>query len=157
WRGRGPESDAMKKLLAIGATLAALSWHSATAADLSVGLPVYAPPRTVVAPLYSWTGCFIGANLGGGWAQKSFKDALTLASLGNHIASGVVGGGQVGCDYQMGWAVFGGQGMFDGVSATSNNLWPGGAAVMTTSVRRFSTLTARVGVAPTPSFLVYVR
>jgi outer membrane immunogenic protein len=53
--------------------------------------------------------------------------------------------------------VFGIQGMFDGVSAHSSNIWPVPVAVNTTSVRTFSTLTGRLGVALVPTFLVYLR
>jgi outer membrane immunogenic protein len=142
------------KLLATGAALAAFLGGSAMAADL----PVYAPRPAIVTPLYNWTGCYIGANIGDGWSSTSFKDATTLASLGtNNSASGVFGGGQVGCDYQLGWAVFGIQGMFDGVSAHSENIWPLPEAVNTTRLRRFSTVTGRLGVTPTPTFLVYLR
>ena len=116
---------------------------------------------SVVPPLYSWTGCFIGPNAGGGWSGTAFKDATTLISLGtNNSATGFFGGGQVGCDYQFGWAVFGIQGMFDGIRATSNNIWfpeAGPTAVNTTSLRWLSTVTARLGIAPLPTLMVYLR
>jgi outer membrane immunogenic protein len=81
-----------------------------------------------------------------------------VISLGtNNAAGGVFGGGQVGCDYQYGWAVFGIRGMFDGIRATSNNIWPAQVAVNTTSLRWASTVTARLGIAPTPTLLVYLH
>ena len=142
------------KILAAGAALAAFFGGSAMAADL----PVYVPRPAVVVPLHSWTGCYIGANIGDGWSSTSFKDATTLASLGtNNSPSGLFGGGQVGCDYQLGWAVFGIQGMFDGVSAHSDNIWPFPVAVNTVNVRTFSTVTGRFGVAFVPTLLLYLR
>src|ERR671930_460 len=100
-------------------TLAAFVAGSASAADLRPrpAAPYQPPPP---APVFSWSGCYIGANIGGGWADKSFNDAAGLvtgvpgADLGTHTASGVIGGGQIGCDYQAGVWVFGVQGMFDG-------------------------------------------
>ena len=153
--------EADMKKLAIGMALASAFAGSVFAADLPVGMPVYAPRASVVPPLYSWTGCFIGPNVGGGWSGTTFKDATTLISLGtNNAATGFFGGGQVGCDYQFGWAVFGIQGMFDGIRATSNNIWfPEGppTAVNTTSLRWLSTVTARLGIAPLPTLMVYLR
>lgn len=48
----------MKLLLVAGALLAGLS-ATASAADLPARAPVY------VAPVFSWTGFYIGANAGG--------------------------------------------------------------------------------------------
>jgi outer membrane immunogenic protein len=79
---------------------------AATAADLRP-VPYKAPPAPP-PPLYSWSGCYIGGNIGGGWASKSANDVAGIvtgvpgADLGSHTASGVIGGGQIGCDYQAG-------------------------------------------------------
>ena len=80
----------------------------ARAADV----PMPAPYAPVARPLYSWTGCYGGVNIGGGSANKTFTDVNgTLGpaggTLGSHTARGVVGGGQGGCDYQAGMFVFG--------------------------------------------------
>jgi len=146
------------RTLPTGAALALFFCGSAVAAELSVSTPPYAPRPAAVSPLYDWTGCFIGPNLGGGWSGTTFKDATTLATLGtNNAAAGLFGGAQVGCDYQFGWATFGLQGMFDGTPATSQNIWPVPVAVNTTRVRWLSTLTFRLGIAPTPALLWYLR
>ncbi len=55
----------MKKLLLGTIGLVALS-GSAMAADLAAR-PYKAPP-VIVAPIYDWTGFYIGAN--GGWGSK---------------------------------------------------------------------------------------
>ena len=57
---------AMKKLLTGAvAAVAIAGTSSAFAADI----PMKAPPRApIVAPVvYSWTGCYIGGNVGGAW------------------------------------------------------------------------------------------
>ena len=53
----------MKKPLLAGAALAMFSHiaGSAFAADL----PLLAAP----VPVFSWTSCFLGAHVGGGWAH----------------------------------------------------------------------------------------
>jgi len=105
----------MTKSILIGIAAAVASLGTAAAADL----PLKAPPPVP----YVWTGCYIGANLGGGFGQKTFTDAAGGAIIDDSLAGrsvdvttvGVIGGGQVGCDYQFSpnW-VIGVQGNFDG-------------------------------------------
>jgi outer membrane immunogenic protein len=142
------------------AMLAALA-GSATAADLGTR-PLYQPPPPP-PPVFSWTGCYIGANVGGGWASKSSNDvtgAITGVAggdLGSHTASGVIGGGQVGCDYQAGAWVFGVQGMFDGSGMEGSNTDPSGLFSINSQVRWFATVTGRVGFTAAPTVLVYAK
>jgi outer membrane immunogenic protein len=113
-----------KALLASVATSAVMMAHSGYAADL----PLKAAAAPIPVPVYSWTGCYVGAQVGWGFARNkinqtqfnTFSTAGTLvtlssASTGNVDSSGAVFGGQVGCDYQFagGW-VLGAQGMFMG-------------------------------------------
>jgi outer membrane immunogenic protein len=101
---------AMKKLLLATIGLVALS-GSAMAADLPAR-PYKAPPP-VVAPIYDWTGFYIGAN--GGWAQSrsclNFFDGTGLINNDfNDICltrSGGIIGGQLGYRWQAGTWVFG--------------------------------------------------
>ena len=68
---------------------------------------------------YSWTGCFVGGNVGGVWVKSDFTAAPPdpVQSLGSHDASSVLAGAQVGCDYQVGNWVVGIQGDYDWASA----------------------------------------
>ena len=89
----------MKKLVLGSIAFAALAAGQALAADMN---PVPAPVYTK-APLYSWTGCYVGGHVGG-----VFSEDTTTGVLGNSVgfsSSGFVGGGQIGCDYQFapGW------------------------------------------------------
>src|SRR5437660_6388202 len=111
--------------------LAALA-ASAIAADPGARVPVpYQPPPPPV-PIFSWTGCYIGGNIGGGWASKSSTDVagavtgVVGADLGSHTADGFIGGGQIGCDYQAGFWVVGVQGMFEGSNMKGSNTDPSG-------------------------------
>ena len=91
----------MAKLVATAAALAAFGLvSSAHAADL----PVKAPPM-IPAPAFSWTGCYVGAHLGGAWSRQDADSAVPIIS--NQAPgfvtlrdSGVIGGGQAGCNYQ---------------------------------------------------------
>src|SRR6266566_3026954 len=143
-------------------TLAAFVAGSATAADLRPrpAAPYQPPPPP---PVYSWSGCYIGANIGGGWADKSFNDAAGLvtgvpgADLGTHTASGVIGGGQIGCDYQAGVWVFGVQGMFDGSGMQGSNTDATGLFVVNSNIPWLATVTGRIGVTAAPTVLVYAK
>jgi outer membrane immunogenic protein len=113
----------MKKVLlaAVAMTLAA---GSATASDLPVGPPLYrvAPPL----PIYSWTGCYIGVNVGGLRVRKDYTASAIAgvpigAALGSHDASGVLGGVQGGCNYQVAGFVFGVEADFDLANAEGSH------------------------------------
>src|SRR5262249_60906786 len=60
----------MKNFLRSTVALAALIAAPAMAADLGRPAPAYkAPPPVYV---FSWTGCYIGANGGGMWVNKEY-------------------------------------------------------------------------------------
>jgi len=137
--------------------LAVLALGAVPAGAADLRMPTKAPPP--VAPVYTWTGCYLGANVGYGWADKHYFDPLAAVpaefDLGTHTAEGVVGGGQVGCDYQTGNWVFGVQGMFDGADMQKTHLALGD--FFTTRIPFFATATARVGYAFQPNILFYVK
>ena len=126
--------------------------NSAIAADM----PVKAPPPPP-APVYLWTGCYIGGNIG--WAQLSAHFENVDGDDGRLSKSGFAGGGQIGCDYQFSsnW-VFGIQGMFDGADLSRSResiLFP--ELTFHSDVRSFGTITARLGYLVTPQFLFYAK
>jgi outer membrane immunogenic protein len=97
----------MRKTL-IGVTaIVALIGTPALAADM----PVKAPPPPPPAPVfYSWTGFYVGGNFGGGWEHSDWTGSTIVTPLGltgtqifafSQNASGVLGGGQVGLNYQL--------------------------------------------------------
>ena len=77
--------------------------------------------------------------------------------LGTHTAGGFTGGGQVGCDYQVGNWVVGAQGMFNWADLSGDNLQPNGAVFNQTHIPWVTTATGRLGYTATPSLLVYVK
>src|SRR5208282_6545076 len=97
----------MKRLLIAGAALAALIGTPALAADMAA--PVYnAPPPA--APVWSWTGFYLGANAGGAWANHStftMSDPLgsfpfAPFSFATNSSSSAIGGVHGGYNYQVG-------------------------------------------------------
>jgi outer membrane immunogenic protein len=90
---------------------------SAHGADMLRPMPP-APPY--IAPVYNWTGFYLGANLGGGWGHTTSIDSFTGIQIGN-TAAGVVGGGQLGFNYQTGNFVLGAEWMFEGTSISSSH------------------------------------
>ncbi len=97
----------MKRLIL--ASLVALGSMGGTA--IAADLPVKAPATFVER--FSWTGCYLGGHLGGGFAHNDLTDPVQLVqdsflgagttvgvSTTSPSSAGVVGGGQIGCDYQ---------------------------------------------------------
>ncbi len=150
------------RLACAAATLAAFA-GAATAADLGRRAPAPYQPAPPPPPVFTWTGCYIGGNIGGGWASKSSTDVagavtgVVGADLGSHTADGFIGGGQIGCDYQAGFWVVGVQGMFEGSNMKGSNNDPSGLFVVNTSIPWFATVTGRIGFTASPAVLVYAK
>ena len=109
-------------LLATATALALMATHPALSADLGPIAPTYkAAPVVPPTPFFTWTGCYVGAHVGGGLARKTFNIPPVTFDVGPPInsavtsdarefsfdPSGFVGGGQFGCNYQFSqeWAV----------------------------------------------------
>jgi outer membrane immunogenic protein len=141
----------MKRFVVAWVAMAAMGAIApASAADMPVKAVVKTPPAVL------WTGCYIGGNVGAGWADKRYLDPLAVppAALGSHSPFGGVGGGQVGCDYQTGIWVFGVQGMFQAANLRDEH-----ASVdrFVTRIPWLATATARLGIAVQPNTLIYVK
>jgi outer membrane immunogenic protein len=138
---------------------------SANAADIYVPGPA-GPGGYKDAPWYpSWTGCYIGGNLGGGWDHEKTtrvsQDTVgpSFADYGSQSNSAFVGGGQIGCDYQFApkW-VIGIQGQADfGDIDGKNPLVTFPTFSEKTHTGSFETLTGRAGFLVTPSVLAYAK
>jgi outer membrane immunogenic protein len=88
----------------------------AMAADLPV--PVAPPPVPYYAPVksYNWSSVYIGGNVGYGYATASLSD--DFGDSFNENLTGVIGGGQIGANYQIGALVFGIEADFDASDQT---------------------------------------
>ena len=57
--------------------------QNAFAADIRARPAPYAPPSPVYAPPpFSWTGFYIGANIGGAWAHRDVADTFLGVDFG---------------------------------------------------------------------------
>jgi outer membrane immunogenic protein len=98
---------AMKRMLIGGAVVASmLATTGAYAADLAPRPYTKAP--IIVDPGYNWTGFYIGGNIGYSWGRSRDTSTLTngagtvlFTSADRSNLNGVVGGGQIGYNWQM--------------------------------------------------------
>jgi len=91
----------MNKFLTVAWVAAALAATPVAAQAADAERPYYRTPMTAI---YNWTGFYVGGNVGFGWTG------------GDNGQSGIVGGGQVGFNYQVGQWVLGVEG---DIAATS--------------------------------------
>jgi outer membrane immunogenic protein len=131
----------MKKLLlatvalvALGATVPAL------AADLGTRPYTKAPPA-YAAPIYNWTGFYIGGHVGGAFGGNDNFGGFGL----NNNDGRLLGGLQVGADYQFApnWVV-GVEGQYSWLGNNGGTALPGGY-VYTNNQRALGSVTGRVG------------
>jgi outer membrane immunogenic protein len=153
----------MKKF-ALGVVAAVAMTGSAFAADMAV------KARPVVAPVvvYNWSGCYIGGNVGGGWARTAQQDRSAIVNVGplnptvpygSSDGSDFIGGGQIGCDYQFaGNWVIGIQGMYDYARVNSSHFLTAFPAFRSDiRTKDIWTVTGRLGYLFTPQLLGYVK
>ena len=120
------------------------------AADLPVQVPVRPAPVPV---LFSWTGFYLGANLGGGWAQRNITDAFNGLTFSRTSDAAFIGGGQGGFNYQINSFVMGVEGDFDFAARNNrSNLGVvipalGTIQVSSNSILLLATVAARFGLA----------
>ena len=140
----------MKRLLTYLAGAAMLLTPlAAHSADLPARTYTKAP-AVVPVPVFSWTGFYVGANIGGAWAHDGWHDTLFLTNFNNNAGNGVfIGGGQIGGNYQIGQFVIGGEWDFDWASNHNNSTGvfvPGvGNLVVNSNDRWITTVAARFG------------
>jgi outer membrane immunogenic protein len=172
-----------KRLLSATTTaLALISTHPALSADLGPIAPVYkTAPVVPQTPFFTWTGCYIGAHVGGGLARKTFTTPPVtfapppLTSDAREFSfdpGGFVGGGQFGCNYQFSqeWVV-GVEANIEGADIqgskidTHSDIDTSNSPVITTNTFGLgahskspwlASVTARIGWAPGPWF-IYVK
>lgn len=95
----------MKKFLL--ATAAAMLAAPALAADLPVRAP--APAPVYMAPVFTWSGFYVGVNAGYAWGKARYTD-LNFYNAGERFSSspdGFMGGVQAGWNWQTGRFVYG--------------------------------------------------
>jgi outer membrane immunogenic protein len=144
----------------LGCVAAGALSASASAADL----PMKAAPAP--APVWTWTGFYVGGFGGAGWGTtETTLTSATVAGLGTvnfnfpfaqNSRSGFLGGGQVGYNYQTGWAVLGVEGDIAGLTVKGTT--PCVVVLSCTSSSNWlATVSGRVGGIVGDRTLVYVK
>lgn len=156
----------MSKLSFIGiAGLALIAAVPAIAADFPAEMPV----KATFAQRFTWTSCYIGMHAGGAWASNTVTDPVLLVQDNVNLGgpgfttvgpttvsvnqSGVVVGGQLGCDYQTpSNFVIGVEGAASGSTLKGTRIIPlpdspPDTASLTTKTDFIPALTGRVGYA----------
>jgi outer membrane immunogenic protein len=161
----------MKKFFAAYLTLAAVA---VAAPAFAADMPLKAPPPAA-APL--WTGWYIGPNIGGSFGRTeqtaSFPTTIPPTSPFGSASSdldGVIGGGQIGYNWQTGNWVLGIEADIDAASEQGSNYLTGtgtvsipGVALITTTgtldvtekLNWLGTVRGRLGVTASPNWLLY--
>jgi outer membrane immunogenic protein len=144
------EKEQMKKfllgtvaLVALGATVPAL------AADLGARAPYYAKAPAYVAPIYNWTGFYIGGHIGGEFGgSNSFA-----GTLNNNNSGSFLGGLQGGADYQFApnWVV-GIEAQYSWLSNNNSIVFPNGG-IYANNQRGLGSVTGRLGYTWGPALL----
>jgi len=130
----------------------------AFAADLVV--PTHKAP-----PVFTWTGCYVGGNLGAARAGTRFTDesgefGAIGTNVGSNTATGVAAGGQVGCDYQFAsnWLI-GAQAMGEWAHLRGSAHIPDilSGDFFKVNVDSFATASGRIGYIVDPAILIYAK
>ncbi len=159
----------MMKLLVSSIAALGLIGTAAFAADMAVKARPPGPAAPAPAPVYSWTGFYIGGNVGYGWSHRDFTNTITGTSGGTQLSAsnsgsdqgrGWLGGGQIGFNYQfLGNWVAGIEADIDAahisssVSACFAGFGTGVCGTRDTDVKDFGTVRGRLGYAFNKVFL----
>jgi outer membrane immunogenic protein len=168
----------MKRLLIGIAAATFVIATSAFAADLPVKAPVYTKAPVYVDPVFDWTGFYIGGNLGYSWGRSNDTSTLTnaagtvlLVTSDKTDLNGIVGGGQIGYNWQIQNWVWGLEADIQGTDEKGTrafsfttgqqfcfNLCPPPVTTpfaLTQKIDWFGTVRGRAGVLVTPRVLLY--
>src|SRR5262245_11026482 len=151
---KGTRTDLMQIWGSVAA-LSALVATSMTANAADVTARPYSPPPYVppayVAPVFTWTGFYLGGNIGGAWRNDNLSDTLSGLNFSNGNNNGVfIGGAQLGFNWQVSNFVLGFEWDIDGAANNNNTgtvFVPALGTIQVTSNNRWiTTLAARFGV-----------
>jgi outer membrane immunogenic protein len=134
---------------------------AAQAADMPVKAP---PPMAPLPPPITWTGFYLGVNVGGAFSNNDASFAnfagtpIVSGNGGSNNNGGVVGGGQLGYNWQINNWLIGFEGDFNGSSQRRSNTFVdgfGGTFDTEANVQWFATARGRLGYVSGP-WLFYV-
>jgi outer membrane immunogenic protein len=112
-----------KLIAAFACTTALVSTGAASAADLAARPYTKAP--AYIEPLFNWTGFYVGGHIGGAWTNEQFVNNgngngggfgdLVPGQGFRQRNSGIMGGAQIGYNWQANNYVFGMEGTISGL------------------------------------------
>ena len=160
----------MKRTLIGVAAATSLLATGAFAADLPMGAYTKAP---IYAPVFNWTGFYVGGNIGYSWGSSS--DTSTLVNSANTLLftsastshpNGIIGGVQMGYNWQIQSFVWGIEADIQGTNEKGDRVFtcfaclPAGAisavpADLAQKIDWFGTVRGRAGVAVNSMVLLY--
>lgn len=150
----------MKKILVVAFGVAALGVSApASAADLAAR-PYTKAPMAAPAPIYTWTGFYVGVQGGGGWGRSDetffgAPNTAIFAGTQNYDTSGGFVGGVVGYNWQSGPVVFGIEGDYHwaDINGRSAEINAGFGDTYFTKIRGFGDIKGRLGYSTGPALL----
>jgi outer membrane immunogenic protein len=125
----------MKKLV-IASAVAGLIGTPALAADMAVPGPAYYPKSFPPPAIYDWSGIYIGGHIGGGMLTDSVSQngvassTFNLANSGDLRPAGVIGGAQLGANYEFVPWVIGVEGSWTDSAISGSTLIPCSACMV---------------------------
>lgn len=130
-----------------------------TASAIALGLMSQAHAATP-APMFNWTGCYVGGHVGYGWSNNKGYDYGAPSYSIDYSGNGGIYGGQIGCDYQPAgtmW-VFGVQGALSGADIRGQGQNNFGTAV-DNKITSLGSITGRIGYTGliNPLSMIYVK
>lgn len=102
----------MKKSCLALIAAATIASATAQAADMAVK----APPPPIPAPIFTWTGFYLGGNIGGAWTSTFVRESFFGAEWGRSSSARFIGGGQLGYNWQFNQFVLGIEGDIDAIA-----------------------------------------
>src|SRR6478752_207889 len=110
-----------KLIAAFTCTTALVAAGAASAADLAAR--PYAKAPAYVEPLFNWTGFYVGGHIGGAWTNQQWINSANTTLFGDlapgqgfrQRGSGLMGGAQIGYNWQASNYVFGLEGTISGL------------------------------------------
>lgn len=133
----------MKKLLATAVAMTAISFGAA-AADLP-GRKTAPDAPVVAAPIFTWTGLYVGGHIGGAWGREADTLHVFLADAFN--VSGVIGGVHAGYNWQMNQLVLGVEADLDASGVKGSRATTGAVGTLALSNSWRTSLRLRAGYA----------
>ena len=136
----------MRKLLLATASSVALT-ASAFGADMSSPQPMAYAKAPMVAPVFTWTGLYVGAHGGYGWGRITGTDPTGATPDSTVNTKGAVAGGQIGYLYQINALVLGIEGTYSWADIKLNTTGPVGLGTISVKNDYIATVAGRAGYA----------